>query len=697
MNGAAVAPSRPELPTWCLLTFFTLLVVPFHPYWLDFEQVRRGLLLGLSGVCLIALPRLQPVRGEVLVWAFVGALLGCAAISWLGATWFLTAGTTATFQPWDAIYRIAHWLALLVVLRLGAATGVRAALPLAGLLAATCAFGLLQRLGLGEIAGYGVEREPVSVFGNLNVASEWTAIAAMAVAVLLPHYSSPRARGLAHTTLVLAGCYLLVNQSRSGLIALPIGLALLLVLRWRDRAFLPMVLVVAGALVGLLLTTAVPRPDAVSQQAARAEQKRSTSTLAVRFEIAKGTTKLWAQSPIFGKGPGQFAVNYPSVRSQEEIEASSHGRQFATEVRTAHDDWLELLVDGGLLAMAMFAAMLFGLQRGQRDKARLLPLFVLLLLMLARAPLWNAPAAAIALCLVGTPAAATTAQPRWRLPANLALGLLLCALGLPLVVGNQLAASWQRAVAHGEQPPMQDVAAAAWCMPFEPRWFEILTREKLAAGDLQGAAHAAAKALQLRPHHPQLYLNLAEVLARGNKYKEARSVARQGLALDPAHPELRAVTSVALAQLDDVEGAIAAVVERPHAVWRPLLARHFADLARLADDRKQSRAAERFLIEHHFVAAVDLRSGDSTAAALTINEHVARMTAAMTTAEASDARPLVLGALALLDLGKPQDAISLGEAASKFRPLLPWQRELLGSQLDRLRAIEAWVPIVGAR
>lgn len=47
---------------------------------------------------------------------------------------------------------------------------------MAAILLLTSIYGILQRFGIAEFCGYGVEREPVSVFGNLNVASEWTAV-----------------------------------------------------------------------------------------------------------------------------------------------------------------------------------------------------------------------------------------------------------------------------------------------------------------------------------------------------------------------------------------------------------------------------------------------------------------------------------------------------------------------------------------
>ncbi|HEU4418065.1 MAG TPA: hypothetical protein VFT55_03950 [Planctomycetota bacterium] len=235
----SACPPEVSGPRWLPWLFLPLLALPFHPYWADFEQVRRGLLLVLAGACLLGCRTLRPVSGERLWLAFCGWLLISAIVNRVEQVVAGTAETTPSFQLWDAVYRLAHWIALAVVLRLGAQAPSGFAAPCAIVLVATSLFGLLQRAGLGEIGGYGVEREPVSVFGNLNVASEFTAVAAMVVAVSGPFGGGTARRWLQPVALVLAGAYLVVNHSRSGLVALPLGLLVWWVLRWRNRGWVP--------------------------------------------------------------------------------------------------------------------------------------------------------------------------------------------------------------------------------------------------------------------------------------------------------------------------------------------------------------------------------------------------------------------------------------------------------------------------
>ena len=697
--GAAADPAwvRRWLPWVCL----GLLVLPFHTLWIDFEQVRRGLLLLLTGTALIALPKLPHVRGERVALGFLAALVLCAIVQVLVQNAFHQDGTPWSFQPWDAAYRIAHWFALLVIVRIGVMLDVAAlATTVATLTLATSLFGMLQRLGIAEIHGYGVEREPVSTLGNLNVASEWTAIAGITTAVLRPKIKASR-RWLPILALAAACAYLILNPSRSGKIAMFCGLVLLAIMRRKQHDYAPLVIAAAGSLLGFLIPLAAPMPQ-LSEQAMKKELERGTVTLDIRFEIGNGATKLFSESLVFGKGPGQFAVEYPRYRSQKEIEASSFERQFDTEVRTAHDDWLELLVDGGLVALVFFAAMLFALQRGTRDKTRLVPMFVLLLLMLVRAPLGNAPAAALAFMLVGSPVA-LPAKP-WLRRLNLgfwiAVGIAMVVLGTLPIAGNTAFVPYVRAARDGTPKPSEAASNAIAWMCFEPRWYEVQARDRLRQGDLKSAATLAAQALQLRPFSPPLLLLLAEVLAQGNRYGEALKVAEQGLQLDPANPELRVLRSTAFAELGDVDRAIEAVVIDPHPVLRTNLETHFFALAERATKRGERKQATRYTIEHTFLALSDLLatgSQDVLPEVQAMNGTLDELVKGLDRANVDTRYPVTM-ALEALARGRAGLASKYAEVAKlRGKPIEPWQAALLGKALDRLRELPGWADVLPAK
>jgi tetratricopeptide (TPR) repeat protein len=695
--GSSQAPggsTNSRRSAWLAAVWLGLLVLPFHPYWVDFEQVRRGLLLVLAGGALLLIPTLPRVRGDALLLGLVAFLAGSALVNQLGDSWFRAANTLPSFQPWEAVARLSQWLGLWLALRLGAHWRHGAAIAFPGLVLATSLFGLLQRLGVAEIAGYGVEREPVSVFGNLNVASEWTAVAAMVAAVLWPQLAG-RQRLLGTAALVAAGAYLVVNHSRSGLIGLPVGLVLLVLLRRSASGAAPLGMVLLGALLGWVVDAGAARPAVPppTPAVAAAGQPRTTSTLAVRFEIARGSTKLFAESPVWGHGPGQFMVQYPRHRSLDEIEASSHGRQFATEVRTAHDDWLELLVDGGLPALVLFAAALFALQRGQTDKARLLPLLVLLLLMLVRAPLGNAPAVVAAVWLAGTAVPPPMRHPAWRRWLARLAGLALLALGSVPVLANLRIAPYLRAAATQAPLPLSAAEAAATCMPYEPRWHTLVARNKLRANDLAGARLAAATAVALRPFDPQAYELLVEVLVRGKAYDQARQLVQHALRLDPVHPELRLWRSWLALHQGNLDEAIQAVATSPHPMLRQQLADHFAAMA---NSTQEPTARRRLLAEHHFLAALDGLGQPDPVQRTAVGNHLKQFAANLARGE-RPARFFVLGAAHALDLGQPDVAIRYGSEAQSAAPLPGWQRELLRPAFDRLRSFESWASLVDGK
>ena len=62
-------------PSWLPWVCLGLLTLPFHPLWIDFEQVRRGALLVLAGALFAAQRRLPKVQG-----GNVGLLLVCSLV-----------------------------------------------------------------------------------------------------------------------------------------------------------------------------------------------------------------------------------------------------------------------------------------------------------------------------------------------------------------------------------------------------------------------------------------------------------------------------------------------------------------------------------------------------------------------------------------------------------------------------------------
>lgn len=681
MQGPAALPAAtpPPLPRWWPWLFLLLLAVPLHPYWLDFEAARRGLLLCLCGATLLLRPRLPRAGGEGWLWA----LLALLALSWLVQA--------ATCNPWQAQERLLHVLALVLLLRLGALAALDWWRPICWLLLLASGLGLLQRLGLAACCGYGIAEQPVSLFGNLNVAAEVVAVAGAAAVAAFP--TRPR---LCAAALAGAAAYLVLNGSRSGLVALPLALGFTLLVRSPRRpALLALAATALGALVGAFVDALGPAPKTVpvEPQATALLADRSTTTLDVRREIHRGALALLGEAPWLGHGPGQFAIQYPRHRSQQEIELSSLGRQFATEVRTAHDDWIELGVEGGVLAPLLWLGLLWRLWRLHRgDVGRLAPLVALAALMFVRAPFGNAPAIAIALLCVATTREAPPQAALWRWGWRL-LGLCLVVLGSLPVLSQTLFAPYQAARAElaAGDPVWLVRAAAVW--PGEPRYLQLLAQEHLAAGRLDDASRAAARAAALRPHEPSLLLLLATIRAQGGDLRSAEQLGRYGLSLDPGNPELRVLLSTVWLQGKLYDDAVQVVYEHLHERLAARLAAHFHELEQLAARRNDPVGAGRCAAERAFLQAWAALPDRSPAGLERTGAMVKNLPAVFRLAgiERTDLRWLVVSALHALDLDQGELAAELGEAAARLERELPnWQLQFFGAQLEPLRRIGSW-------
>ncbi len=668
---------------WLPAALVALLALPFHPFWLDFEQVRRGLLLGLLGAMLIVCPRLPRTAAGVrpllllLLWGVGGTVLAGGVLA-------------------PALERGLWLLALLLLLVMGqgaaALRGVDWGRATAPALLAWSAYGLLQAAGVVLVPGYDSALAPVSTFGNLNVASEATAVAAALVLGAWTARTVPF--GLGPWATVAAAAYLGVNGSRSGLVALPLAALWLLGTAPRSRRG-PLLLVIALAALGGTGGVLLPRPaPPPADPAAAGTPPAEPSTLAVRWEIARGAAGLFAERPVLGHGLGQFQIEYPRHRTQQEIELSSFDRQFRTEVRTAHDDYLEVLVEHGVPGFLLLLWFLLARSRGGLASPHgLAPWLAFAALMLVRSPLGNAPA--VALAILGTAVPSTPPPPGagTRAPLRRLVGVVLVTLGLLPLLGNTLFAAYQQARTAGGRAEPAPLHRALAVQPWESRYLQLLAQE-LAPGDPTRALAAVGAALALRPHDVALHLLHGELLLTAGRFAEAREAARSALRLDPGDSEAQVLLSgVAFAE-GDHEAAIAQVWDHPHRRLQRQLPQHFGDLRRRLEARGQLRAAVRYAAEEAFAEAF-LALDDTTPAGLAAGSGLVQpMMQLFERAQLleRDPRPWWLAALHMHRLG---DAAWGATAAAQVRrhglALPEWQRWLLGAErLATLRGIEGW-------
>lgn len=676
----AVPAATPAGPGWLPPLFAALLVLPFDPWWLGAEAARRAWFLVLLGALMLALPRTFTAAAAGSRWLLL--LLGWGVLAAL-----VHGGGT---DPAAALLRLLHLGALLLVLRLGAATG---GLPwqraFAGVCLLTSLFGLLQRLGLAALGGYGLAHEPVSVFGNLNVAAEFTAVAGAAAAVAFP-----AARPLAAAALLAAGAYALANGSRSALVALPI--AVLWTALWpgrsrRDRLG-PLVALACGAALGLAVLAAAP--EAGGGPALPGDR---TATVEVRLHIAGSGLAMVGDAPLFGVGPGQFAVEYPRYRSQEEIELSSFGRREERLVGSAHDDWLETAIEGGLPALLLLGAFFWSRWRNAAGRrGDLAPLLALGLLMLVRSPLGNAPAAAAALLAAAGPRALPLAAPAvFRELTLRLLGLGAAALGVVLLLFHDRLADYLRR--RGDRPLGEParLEAALELWPHAPQVWQLLAAERRArAEDRAGAERALAaigRAIALRPHEPSYRLMRAELLLAAGHTGPAKEEIKEAARFDPGDPRLH----LQLAGIYFTERNLAATVQvlytDPPPRLRETLADQFEQFADIAQREQDFLAERRMLAEANFVRTLDSTGADDQVELARAHERFRVMERAFRNAGLErDARLLVVVALLALDIGNRGDAVAAGEALAAAEPLPPWMRLFLQPELQRLADIPQW-------
>ncbi|MBK8098380.1 MAG: O-antigen ligase family protein [Planctomycetes bacterium] len=673
---AAAPATLPRFLPWLLLPALTL---PLQPFWLDFEQVRRSLLWLLLGALLLWRPVLTAAT-TTWNWLLGFVFLACAT----------TAASANVFAGFAAGERLLWYLALGLLLRLPIGNRSTWLWPLATTLLLVAAFGLLQRFGLAELQGYGTPHEPVSTLGNLNVAAELVSIAMVGVSALTTSW-----RPLAALALFTAATYLAVNGSRSAWLILGAGHLWLLLAppTTRRGGATALSLVAAGAACGFAIgpaSTETPTPVTASPAPAR-----SVSTLQVRLEIARGCVDLLAEKPFLGQGLGQFPIQYPRVRRQEEIELSTFGRQFAALPRTAHNDWLEIAVETGLPALLVLLIGLAHLLRAPRsERQHLAPLVALLAGMLVRAPLGNAPAVAIALLLAAPPGTTTR-----RRPVLLRIvGLILLAVSLPALLANTAFAAFQQFQATnppGTKAPaaaMQGLVSASEWAPFDFRYRQLLAQVLLGERNLDGAQLVAARAAALSPHDPTLLLLLAEIAAQKNDLATAERLGRHALEIDPGHPEVRLLLATIGARTGRAEAAAKVLLERPHARLRERLPEHFSALATLAERHGDAPSAARLRAEQQFAALVPWLGRDDADSLRHARTQVPIVLQAFGDAglRHRDARWRIAAALHALDLAQPAIADQLGASLPADLVFPPWQRPLLTGHLPRLLERPNW-------
>lgn len=175
-------------------------------------------------------------------------------------------------------------------------------------------------------------------------------------------YAHARKRWIAAAAAAFMGATIFLSGSRGGMAAYALQIAIFFWFLFRERTRNGVALVLGAFLLVALVSVAwiggSEVTDRISSVASSNKQAEIGSD--IRFAIDRDSLHMFAKHPVLGSGLGTFADVYPQFRS------------FYTNqlVNRAHDDYLELLTDTGLLGFAIGIWFLVATLRPAVRKAR---------------------------------------------------------------------------------------------------------------------------------------------------------------------------------------------------------------------------------------------------------------------------------------------------------------------------------------
>jgi O-antigen ligase/Flp pilus assembly protein TadD len=215
----------------------------------------------------------------------------------------------------------------------------------------------------------GVQGRLFGSLGNTGSTAQAALPGALAGAVLLAGGRGAW-RALGFAAVVPFAAYVTLAPSITAAIALVVTLSIGILRSRRLRLGLAVTLATC-AVSGQVARWIDSLPESTSSRSAtESEQARSASTgsqlggVAVRRRVWTRSLDMLGDHLWLGTGPGQFRATFPPYRDPLERERSDRASGFETEVEHAHNDWLQGVLDGGLLGGALWIAFLLVCARG---------------------------------------------------------------------------------------------------------------------------------------------------------------------------------------------------------------------------------------------------------------------------------------------------------------------------------------------
>jgi len=317
----------------------------------------------------------------------LGLFLALGLLSALFATNWWAAGRAVALSLSGAT---CFWCARAVA-RAGLARWLIAALALAGVVGAVTA--LLQTYGL-RIDAFSLNRAPGGTFGNRNFMAHLCVIVFPALLLSTLRARSPRVFGWWAVAVALVVAALVLSRSRAAWLALIACMILLLafallavrrtrgLIRWRRLPLLLAIAAAGGGLALVLPNTLNWKSDSPYLETARSVVNYREGSGRGRLVQYKNSARMSAHHPLFGVGPGNWAVVYPKFASPGDPSLGSDGM---TANPWPSSDWMTFLSERGpiafmLLALAMVALLVEAVRalRTEGDAEQVLAAWALL-------------------------------------------------------------------------------------------------------------------------------------------------------------------------------------------------------------------------------------------------------------------------------------------------------------------------------
>lgn len=350
-----------------------LLSLPYKAFDLDRFFIPKELVLhaaaAITGLTVLIRTRKPTLtRVDTLLVAFIGLSLLSALFA---ENWWLASRALAITASGITIFWVARALSAA-----GFERALTTGLGIAVVLGAATA--LLQAYGI-EPEYMSLSRAPGGTFGNRNFMAH---LAVIGTPILLLSAIEARRQWtfwLGAFGLLLIAAALVLSRTRAAWLALMVGGALMLLLGWRMRDAWNdplrrrrLAILGGGMGVGAILSLALPntlewKSDSPYLDSVRGVVNYREGSGAGRLVQYRNSLRMAVAHPVFGVGPGNWAVEYPKFASRNDPSLNDEGM---TSNPWPSSDWVALMSERGFAAVLVYVVALCGMLVGAWIRAQ---------------------------------------------------------------------------------------------------------------------------------------------------------------------------------------------------------------------------------------------------------------------------------------------------------------------------------------